>query len=78
MNNTTIGVDLAKDVIQVCVFSQQKVISNAEISVADFAIWLAQRKPSTIVFEACGTSNYWKKKAKEKVLDTHRLYILKF
>jgi transposase len=52
MNNTTIGVDLAKNVIQVCVFSQQKVISNAEMSVTDFAIWLAQRKPSTIVFEA--------------------------
>ena len=63
MNNTTIGVDLAKDVIQVCVFSQQKVISNSEMNVADFTIWLAQRKPTTIIFEACGTSNYWKQKA---------------
>ena len=63
MNNTTIGVDLAKDVIQVCVFSQNKVISNSEMNVADFTIWLAQRKPTTIIFEACGTSNYWKQKA---------------
>jgi len=54
MNNTTIGVDLAKDVIQVCVLSQQKVMSNAEMSVADFAIWLAQRKLSTIVFKLVG------------------------
>lgn len=63
MNNTTIGVDLAKDVIQACVFSQNKVISNSEMNVADFTIWLAQRKPTTIIFEACGTSNYWKQKA---------------
>jgi len=44
MNNTTIGVDLAKDVIQVCVFSQQKVTSKTEMSVTDFAIWLTQNK----------------------------------
>jgi len=63
MNNTTIGVDLAKNVIQVFVLSQQKLSSNSEMNVADFTIWLAQRKPTTIIFEACGTSNYWKQKA---------------
>ena len=31
MNNTTVGVDLAKDVIQIRVFSQQKIISNTEM-----------------------------------------------
>ena len=65
MNNTTVGVDLAKDVIQICVFSQQKIISNTEMNVNDFALWLVKTKPIRIVFEACGTSNYWKQKAAE-------------
>jgi len=65
MNNITVGVDLAKDVIQVCVFSQQKIISNSEMNVNDFALWLVKAKPSRVIFEACGTSNYWKQKATE-------------
>ena len=63
MNNTTIDVDLAKDVYSSICFLSKKVISNSEMNVADFTIWLAQRKPTTIIFEACGTSNYRKKKA---------------
>ena len=65
MNDTTVGVDLAKDVIQVCVFAQQKIISNTEMNVNDFTLWLVNAKPARIVFEACGTSNYWKQKAVE-------------
>lgn len=63
MNNTTVGVDLAKDVIQVCVFTNNKVLSNTEMTPSEFTAWLANLKPTTIVFEACGTSNYWKQKA---------------
>ena len=29
----------------------------------EFLIWLFKAKPTFIVFEACGTSNYWKQKA---------------
>jgi transposase len=29
----------------------------------EFTAWLAKSNPITIVFEACGTSNYWKQKA---------------
>jgi transposase len=29
----------------------------------EFLIWLFKTKPTFIVFEACGTSNYWKQKA---------------
>jgi len=65
MNNTTVGVDLAKDVIQICTFSQQKIISNTEMNVNDFALWLVKTKPIRIFFEACGTSNYRKQKAVE-------------
>lgn len=65
VNKTIVGVDLAKDVIQVCVFTNEKVRSNTEMTPSDFTEWLAQSKPVIIVFEACGTSNYWKRKATE-------------
>ncbi len=62
-NTTTVGVDLAKDVIQVCVFSKNKVLSNSEMTPSEFTQWLICQKPSLVVFEACATSNYWKQKA---------------
>lgn len=31
----------------------------------EFLAWLFKTKPTSIVFEACGTSNYWKQKATE-------------
>ncbi|MCK5666743.1 MAG: IS110 family transposase [Thiotrichaceae bacterium] len=63
MKNTIIGVDLAKHVIQACVVKNNKIISNEEIASHDFNAWLAKLKPATVVFEACGTSNYWKQVA---------------
>lgn len=65
MKHTTIGVDLAKEVIQVCIYTNNKVLSNQEMTHHEFLTWLFQTKPTTIVFEACGTSNYWKQKAIE-------------
>jgi transposase len=63
MKNTIVGVDLAKKVIQVCVYTNKKVHSNTEMTPDEFIAWLAKSSPITIVFEACGTSNYWKQKA---------------
>lgn len=63
MNHTTVGVDLAKYLIQVCVVKANKVIFNKEMTHQQFAFWLATFKPALIVFEACGTSNYWKQQA---------------
>lgn len=63
MNNTIVGVDLAKDIIQVCIVKQNKVISNREMSSVQFSSWLAKTKSATVVFEACSTSNYWKQTA---------------
>jgi len=65
MKNTDliVGVDLAKNKIQVCVFKCRKVLSNSEMTPDEFANWLVNSSPSLIVFEACGTSNYWKQKA---------------
>ena len=63
MNKTTVGVDLAKNVIQVCIYRNKKVQSNTEMTSDEFLSWLVTSKPVLIVFEACGMSNYWKQRA---------------
>ncbi|MCP4125128.1 MAG: IS110 family transposase [Bacteroidetes bacterium] len=65
MKHSITGVDLAKDVIQVCVVRRNKVKFNKEMTILEFSSWLASSKGMTIVFEACATSNYWKQKARE-------------
>lgn len=65
MYSTKVGVDLAKNVIQVCIYRNKKVQSNTEMTPDKFLAWLFKSKPVTIVFEACGTSNYWRQKAIE-------------
>lgn len=65
MYRTRVGVDLAKEVIQVCIYRNKKVQSNIEMTPNEFLCWLFKNKPATIIFEACGTSNYWKQKAIE-------------
>lgn len=63
MHSTIIGVDLAKEVIQICVVKHRKMLSNTEMTPDEFSVWLATQRPAMVVFEACGTSNYWKQKA---------------
>jgi transposase len=65
MKNTVAGVDLAKEVIQVCQCTNNKVHSNIEMPHHEFLTWLFTSKPMSIIFEACGTSNYWKQRAIE-------------
>jgi transposase len=65
MYRTRVGVDLAKEVIQVCIYRNKKVQSNIEMKPDEFLCWLIKNKPATIIFEACSTSNYWKQKAIE-------------
>ena len=69
--STTIGVDLAKHVIQVCITRKGKVISNNEMTPESFQCFLATQKPSRIIFETCATSNYWKQEALSKGHDAH-------
>ena len=71
MKNTTVGVDLAKNVIQVCVCKNGKVLSNTELTRHEFLEWLFKTHSTTIVFEACSTSNYWKQKAIEAGHSAH-------
>lgn len=59
MKSTVVGVDLAKDILQVCVVRGNKVLSNQEMRPDELKAWLARTKATTIVFEACGTANFW-------------------
>ena len=56
----TIGVDLAKNVIQVSVVSgSNRELTNKSLTRKKFAEFLARQKPSLVAFEACGTAHYW-------------------
>ena len=44
MKNTMIGVDLAKEVIQVCIYINKKVQSNKEMTHNEFLHWLFTTK----------------------------------
>jgi len=59
-NITTVGVDLAKEVIQACIVTRGKVVSNTEMTPQEFRCFLTKTNSCIIVFEACATSNYWK------------------
>lgn len=59
-NINIIGVDLAKNVIQVSVVSRSnRELTNKSLTRKKFAEFLARQKPSLVAFEACGTAHYW-------------------
>ena len=68
---TIVGVDLAKNIIQLCVVKDSKIVSNNALSIAQFSSWLAMSQPVFIVFESCATSNYWKQVATDKGHDAN-------
>ena len=57
-HSTTVGVDLAKNVIQVSVVSARgKELSNRSLTRRKFAEFLGKQKPALVAFEACATEN---------------------
>ena len=63
--STTVGVDLAKNVIQVAVVSAGgKELLNRALTRRKFAEFLCKQKPSLVAFEACATSHHWARAAK--------------
>ena len=55
-----IGVDLAKNVIQVSVLSpSNRELRNSSLTRRKFAEFLGRQRPSLVAFEACATSHYW-------------------
>jgi len=62
--STTVGVDLAKNVIQVSVVSGAgKELLNRSLTRRKFAEFLCKQKPALVAFEACATSHYWARTA---------------
>lgn len=70
-NHTTIGVDLAKNVIAVVSLSKRsKIIHSKDLSRAKFRDYLATQKTSLVAFEACATAHYWSRVARSFGHDT--------
>lgn len=64
--STTVGVDLAKNIIQISVVSSRgKELVNRSLSRRKFAEFLGKQKSSLVAFEGCATAHYWARKAEE-------------
>ena len=60
----TIGVDLAKNVIQISVVTPTgKEVQNKALTRKKFAEFLVKQKPGLVAFEACATAHYWARAA---------------
>ena len=65
--STTVGVDLAKNVIQVSVVSGRgKELSNRSLTRRKFAEFLGKQKLSLVAFESCASAHYWARAAKRR------------
>ena len=64
-HSTTVGVDLAKNVIQVSVVSARgKELLNRSFTRRKFAEFLGKQQPSLVAFESCASAHYWARAAK--------------
>ena len=62
--STTVGVDLAKNVIQISVVNGRgNELSNRSLSRKKFAEFLGKQKPSLVAFESCATAHHWARAA---------------
>jgi transposase len=58
--STTIAIDVAKSVFEVAVSERPgRVSKRLRLSRAQFARFVAKRRPATILMEACGTAHFW-------------------
>ena len=57
---TTVGIDLAKDVIAVCVLDVHGAVIERRVVKRDaFERWAAQLSPCYVAMEACGSAHHW-------------------
>ena len=55
-----LGIDLAKNVFQICALNQaNKVLFNRSVRRAQFRSTIAKLEPTTIAMEACSSAHYW-------------------
>ena len=65
MKTTTVGIDLAKNVFQVCTVNRAgKVVSNIAVKRANMAPTIAQLPRSRIAMESCAGAHHWGRKFK--------------
>lgn len=63
MKAKLVGIDLAKNVFQVCVIALNgSVLFNKKFSRNKFLEWLKDLEPTTVALEACGTGHFWGRK----------------
>ena len=66
INSNVIGIDLAKNVIQVCkIVKHGELVSNKAISPKKLKELLAKSHPSIVAMEGCGSCHYWGRLAKK-------------
>lgn len=59
-NVTTIGIDLAKSVFQICGLNQaRKIVFNRQVSRTELISTLQKHPKALLAMEACGSSNHW-------------------
>ncbi len=62
--STTVGVDMAKNVIQISVVSGRgKELLNRSLTRRKFAEFLGKQQPALVAFEACATAHHWARTA---------------
>jgi transposase len=60
MKHTTIAVDLAKSVFEIAISNHPgKVAERHRLSRDTFLRFFAERRPATVLMEACGSSHHW-------------------
>ncbi len=65
MDATTIGVDLAKRVIQVAVADRtHRVRGHYRFTRTQFERFLREQRPAHVVMEACGSAHFWGRRAR--------------
>ena len=63
--STTVGVDLAKNLIQVSVVSPRgKELLDRSFTRVKLAEFLGKQQPSLVAFESCASTHYWARAAK--------------
>ena len=66
MKYYAIGIDLAKNIFQVCGVNQRlKSLFNKKVKRKEFLAFMALLEPTDVYMEACYSSHYWSRKLKE-------------
>ena len=71
--DTTIGVDLAKNVFEVAISHTPGTIAmRRRLKRARFGAFFAEQKPAIVVMEACGSAHYCASTASSSLLEHGR------